>query len=227
MEDDNEYRKQPPPPGQPGYDQGYGQPAYGQPPPGYGQPAYGQPGYGQAAYGQPGYGQPAYGQPAYGQPGYNDPNQAPNKYEQPTPTSYDKGNMAAPPPPPLAPVPQGPGGELMAMPAISSKFYIDPNKPPPGITTEPEFVGKRKVELEGNLLHSGVPEELLCPHCNYYGTSTTEKVVGDFSWLCCCLLCIFIWICAWLPFVIPGCKDTRQLCPHCKRSVGRKRILGS
>jgi hypothetical protein len=75
-------------PGQPGYDQqgydpahpqaGYGQPGYEQ---GYGQPGYGQPGYEQGGYPQQGgypadhgYGQQGYdqgyGQPGYGQPGY-------------------------------------------------------------------------------------------------------------------------------------------------------------
>jgi hypothetical protein len=76
-----------PPPGQPGYDQGYGQPGgypqqggYDQ---GYGQQAYGQPyaqpgqpgydqgyqqgGYQQSPYDQGGYGQQGYGQPGYGQ----------------------------------------------------------------------------------------------------------------------------------------------------------------
>jgi len=61
-----------PPPGGPGYDQGYGQQGYGQPQQGYGQEGYGQQAYGQQGYGQQGYGQPAYGDPAlggYGQPG--------------------------------------------------------------------------------------------------------------------------------------------------------------
>ncbi|MHA6801820.1 DUF3662 and FHA domain-containing protein [Salinifilum ghardaiensis] len=79
--------------GQPGYDQGYGQPGYGQP--GYGQPGYDQgfdPAYGQPpgydqGYGQPGYGQPGYGQPGYGQPGYDQGYGQPG-YGQP---GYDQG----------------------------------------------------------------------------------------------------------------------------------------
>ncbi|PRX47791.1 FHA domain-containing protein [Prauserella shujinwangii] len=124
--------------GQPGYDQGYGQPGgydqgYGQPPaPGY-DPAYGQPpapGYDQG-YGQPpapgydqGYGQPpAPGyDPAYGQPpapGYD------QGYGQPPAPGYDQG-YGQPPAPGYDPAygqPPAPGYD---------QGYAAPPSPPGG-----------------------------------------------------------------------------------------------
>ena len=194
--------------GDEGYKQRYGE-AGGQ---GYNEGGYGnegvysQPGYGEA-YSQPGYGE------AYSQPGYVQPEADPSrqKYE-----SQAASNMPPPPPPPYT---------ILAIPKISSKFFIDPNKPPPGITIEPQFIGQRKVEIEGHLLTAKIPEELLCPHCNYYGNSITEHIVGDFTWLMCCILAFLFFFLMCLPFCITGCKDVRHRCPHCKRSVGRYKIL--
>ncbi len=81
--------------GQPGYDQGYGQPGgYDQ---GYGQPGgydqgYGQPGYDQG-YGQPGGYDQGYGQPGYDQ-GYGQPGGYDQGYGQPV-TTRVTGSPAA------------------------------------------------------------------------------------------------------------------------------------
>ena len=120
-----------------------------------------------------------------------------------------------------------PQTEIITTHSISSKFYIDPNKPPPGVTIEPKFEGKRKVELEGNLLHSRFPKELLCHDCNYLGSSVIEYIPGDFTWLMCCILGFLTLVLMCIPFCINAWKDARHRCPHCQRSVGRYRILGS
>ncbi|ACU95132.1 MAG: FhaA domain-containing protein [Saccharomonospora viridis] len=116
--------------GQPGYDQGYGQPGgydqgYGQPggyDQGYGQPGYdqgyGQPGGYDQGYGQPGYDQ-GYGQPGgydqgYGQPGYDQGYGQPGGYDQGYgQPGYDQGYAAPPSPPggyPAQTPPPPPGG---------------------------------------------------------------------------------------------------------------------
>ncbi|MFD2802990.1 FhaA domain-containing protein [Prauserella oleivorans] len=135
--------------GQPGYDQGYGQPGgydqgYGQPggyDQGYGQPGgydqgYGQPGGYDQGYGQPGGYDQGYGQPGgydqgYGQPGgydqgYGQPGQPP----APAP-GYDPGGYAAPPSPP--------GGYPAQTPPPADPYAQQgyPPPPPPGMPGAP------------------------------------------------------------------------------------------
>ncbi|PXY31737.1 DUF3662 and FHA domain-containing protein [Prauserella muralis] len=132
--------------GQPGYDQGYGQPpapgyeqGYGQPggyDQGYGQPGgydqgYGQPGGYDQGYGQPGGYDQGYGQPGGYDQGYGQP-PAPGYdqgYGQPPAPGYDQG-YAAPPSPPggyPAQAPPPPQGDPYAQ-----QGYAPPGMPPGG-----------------------------------------------------------------------------------------------
>jgi lipopolysaccharide-induced tumor necrosis factor-alpha factor len=65
------------------------------------------------------------------------------------------------------------------------------------------------------------PMQTVCPHCGAVVITSTHHDVGACAWLMCLCLCLFCWICFFLPFVMDGFKDVVHTCPNCHNTVGR------
>jgi len=157
-----------------------------------------QQGYGQPApQGQPqGYSHPM--QPGYGQP-------APGYGQQPPPPGYGQpapGYVQGPPP-------QGYG---MQQQSANNTTVVMAHGGPP-------------VLVQG-VMFDQRPVAMTCPHCQAQISTSVSYRVGLLAWLVCLGLAFFgLWLCSFIPFCIPDCKDVVHHCPNCQRMVGEKKRM--
>lgn len=78
------------------------------------------------------------------------------------------------------------------------------------------------VVVQRNGIFGDSPLTTTCPSCMNNITTSVTHEVGAMTWIIFAVLCILgCWLCAFIPFCVPSCKDAVHSCPNCRAVIGR------
>ncbi|XP_068995843.1 LITAF domain-containing protein-like [Embiotoca jacksoni] len=103
---------------------------------------------------------------------------------------------------------------------VQQPFYHYTAQQPQTVTTVNQMVVVQQQ------LPMDVPGQMLCPFCHKTVVTKTEYINGNFTWLICGVIGLFLcWACCFIPFCVDECKDVEHSCPSCNRVLHRHKRM--